>query len=95
MATLQSIDNNIKTFTVNNLSICHLPYGTYESEHVHNGIEIVYIVNGMGEHCINGKKYNVKKGSVIIVNPFELHCFTAIDNFEYYNLNFECAFLSE
>lgn len=76
-------------------SIVHQLYDSITQEHMHDGLEIVYIVNGTGEHIIDGKRYYVKQGSIVVVNVGQTHSFSAIDNFEYYNLLFNPAFLSE
>lgn len=75
--------------------ITYILYGTKEEEHTHEGVEIVYIVNGNGEHIIDGVRYTVRPGSVIFVNVGQTHSFSAIDNFEYYNLLFDPAFFGE
>lgn len=75
--------------------ITYILYGTKGEEHTHEGVEIVYIVNGNGEHIIDGVHYAVRQGSVIFVNVGQTHSFSAIDNFEYYNLLFDPAFIGE
>lgn len=75
--------------------ISYILYGTNSDEHTHEGVEIVYIVNGNGVHIIDGVHYAVRPGNVIFVNAGQTHSFSAIDNFEYYNLLFEPSFLGE
>lgn len=90
------LNGKIGNWTIKNkYLITYILYGTKIKEHTHDGVEIVYIANGHGEHIIDGQRYHVKPGSVVFIKKGQTHFFSAIDNFEYYNLLFDPAFLSE
>ena len=36
--------------------------------HTHNYIEVVYVISGSAIHEIGGKRYNVKRGDLFIIN---------------------------
>ena len=61
------------------------------SRHSHNLYEILYFLNGDATHIIEGKKYKLKKGDLIIVRPSKYH-FIKIDSsidYERHNILFD------
>ncbi|WP_159887146.1 AraC family transcriptional regulator [Paenibacillus puerhi] len=44
-------------------------------EHVHDFIELVYVVHGQGRHRINRECFDVKAGDVFMIMPGEMHAF--------------------
>lgn len=45
----------------------------HEKPHSHPFCEIMYVLTGSGEVQISGNKYNVKKGDIVIYNPYAEH----------------------
>ena len=63
--------------------------------HVHDFIEIVYIINGTGVHLVNGIAYNVNKGDFLFINYGQTHEFTAgKDGMCFYNILIRPEFFS-
>ncbi len=66
--------------------------------HKHEFIEIVYVLSGKATHIIDGKKYEVKKGDISVINRLEKHSFYADENceekFVAYDLMFTPDFLN-
>ncbi|MBR5542849.1 MAG: helix-turn-helix domain-containing protein [Oscillospiraceae bacterium] len=64
--------------------------------HKHEYIEVVYVVSGRAVHEIDGKKYNVKRGDLFIVNMNTTHVFysekSETDPFVAYDLMFTPEF---
>ena len=61
------------------------------SRHSHNLYEILYFLSGDATHIIEGKKYKLKKGDLIIVHPSKYH-FIKIDSstdYERHNILFD------
>ncbi len=44
-----------------------------EKPHCHPFCEILFVFSGMGETCIDGTTYTIKKGDVIVYNPNAVH----------------------
>ncbi len=42
--------------------------------HYHDGYELFYFIQGEGEYMVEGKKYPLSPGDILITNPRELHC---------------------
>lgn len=51
------------------LDMCPRPF------HKHTFFELVYIVQGTGEHCINETKLRYKPGNLFLLTPDDAHCF--------------------
>ena len=47
--------------------------GVVFKPHTHEFPEITFIIDGKSEQIINGKKYSVKKGNIVILNKGDLH----------------------
>lgn len=55
--------------------------------HTHNLLELIYIVGGNASHVIEGRRYKLEKGDLILIQPFKYH-FLQIDgpeDYERYN----------
>lgn len=50
-----------------------------EKPHEHPFCEIMFVLSGSGETNIDGKKYPVKKGDIIIYNPHTMHEEATVD----------------
>lgn len=59
-----------------------------EPLHSHDFIEVIYIVSGRAEHCIDGELYEVERGDVLFINYGCLHSFSSKDGFSHYNICF-------
>ncbi len=46
-----------------------IPAGTTTPSHGHGAVEILYVLSGVYEHEVNGKRYRLKPGMVGIVRP--------------------------
>ena len=51
-------------------------HNSHLHEHTHDFIEIVYVCSGNGVHCVDGKQYFVKEGSLIFINYGQTHSLT-------------------
>lgn len=54
------------------------------SPHLHDAVEICYVISGNGEAYCNGKKYILKKGNVFLVFPNQVHHFENFNAGKYY-----------
>jgi len=57
-----------------------------EPVHTHEFIELVYILNGHGHHCIEGESYKVGKGDLLFINPGQTHSFVPEAILDYVNI---------
>ena len=48
--------------------------------HWHNEMEIVYVEEGEFEECIDFEHYHVRKGDIVLINPYVLHSFRQYEN---------------
>lgn len=55
------------------------PPNDYFSMHVHNQFEIIYFARGDATHVIEGRKYKLKAGDLILIQPSRYH-FVQIDS---------------
>lgn len=44
----------------------------------HNELEVIHIIEGEGEFIVDGKSYNVRSNSFVIINPDQLHSAKAV-----------------
>lgn len=51
---------------------------TKQSLHLHNSIEIIYVLEGSLEYQLSFYKNTLKKGDMVIINPTEVHSFYSI-----------------
>lgn len=59
-----------------------------KEEHVHDFIEIVYILSGRAIERINGFEFNVKHGDLLFINYGSTHSFDIEGDFSYINVCF-------
>lgn len=62
--------------------------------HMHEFVELVYILSGHGVQYIGDKKYNVKHGDLLYINFGQSHCFETDTEFEFVNILINPVFLS-
>ena len=55
------------------------PPGDYFSMHMHNRFEIIYFARGDATHVIEDRKYKLKQGDLILIQPSRYH-FVQIDS---------------
>lgn len=69
----------------------------YRSEEIHNHdfIEIVYIIEGSGRHCVNEEEFDVKEGDLLFVNYGCTHNFHVNDKLVAYNLMIRVDYFTE
>ncbi|MDF2716832.1 MAG: AraC family transcriptional regulator [Paenibacillus sp.] len=65
--------------------------------HMHDYIQIAYVVRGVGTHHFCDKTLTVGKGDLFIIPPWRAHCLNTIDDkeFEFVLLDFMPAFLGD
>ncbi len=61
--------------------------------HWHDYLEIRLIVDGKGKVFINGKEYNLKKGSLYLTTPSTIHKFVPSSKVTLYNITIRESFL--
>ena len=47
---------------------------TMKNHHYHNNYEIYYLYSGDRYYFIKDKTYHVKRGNLVLVKPYEIHC---------------------
>lgn len=68
---------------------------TQVSAHWHHEVEIIYVKKGHLNVSISGNDYQMDDGSIIIVNPSELHLMsTESQDIEYYTMLFPLEYIS-
>lgn len=61
--------------------------------HVHDFVELVYIVSGRGKHIFGNDSYEIRGGDVYIINPGEAHTYHIKENDSLEIIN--CLFVPE
>ena len=64
-------------------------------EHIHDFIEIVYIINGEAVEAVNGNNYLMKKGDLLIMNYGCRHTIKNAKNLSYFNVLLYCNSLNK
>ena len=59
-----------------------------EQPHIHDFIEIVYILSGSGTEYVGDGEYEVRRGDLIFINYKSTHSFVANENFSFINICF-------
>lgn len=62
--------------------------------HMHEFVELVYIISGKGRHCINDTIYSVTKGDLLFINFRQVHSFFVDSGLDYVNLLLKPEFMS-
>ena len=66
-----------------------------EPEHLHEFIEMVYIVSGSGVHGVGGREYRVERGSLLFINYRQIHYFRMDELMEYIDILIDPKWISE
>ena len=77
------------------LSLCRQLFGKEEPEHLHEFVELVYILSGTGIHCIDGVEYPVSRGSLLFINYRQVHSFRTDGEMHFYNILLDPKWISE
>lgn len=64
-------------------------------QHLHEFIEIVYVMNGTGTHTIDGVEYAVKRGTLLFINYRQVHSFFSEKGMEIWDILIDPAWLTE
>ena len=65
------------------------------NEHTHDYIEIVYVASGTAIECVDGIKYNVRRGDFIFMTPNSIHSFIPDAEFEHIEIFFSPNLIGE
>ena len=57
-----------------------------EQIHDHDFVEILYVIEGTGRHCVDGEEFTVKAGDLLFINYGSTHAFFVDDKLVAYNL---------
>lgn len=60
--------------------------GEMDDVHDHDFIELVYILGGTAEECVNGAAYTVGRGDLLLIREGETHSFRGNGDFSYLNI---------
>lgn len=77
------------------LHLRHKWIHTDEPEHLHEFVEIVYVLSGEGVHGIDGVEYSVRRGSLLFMNYQQIHCFKTSSEMEIVEIFLEPEWISE
>ena len=78
-----------------NINITHCKKDMGCKIHTHEFVELIYTVEGIATHSIDGQEYVVEAGDLLFVNYGQTHSFVGNPNYEYYNLLYVPEFFSE
>lgn len=72
------------------------PEPTNSAMHIHDRCEIYFFVSGNVEYLVEGSRYPLEEGSLLIMRPFESHAakILAGARYERYAINFPASYLS-
>lgn len=88
------MENYLREFTFHNIYVRHAvdyePEDAYFEMHIHSRCEILYFVAGRVEYLVEGSKYPLEQGSLVIMRPAESHRAKIIKStlYERYTINF-------
>ncbi len=71
--------------------------GNAHSYHYHDSYEIYYLFSGDRFYFIKDKTYHAKRGSLVLIKPYEIHCASNFSEepYERILISFKKSFLSE
>lgn len=64
-------------------------------EHLHDFVEIVYIMKGKCVHVIDGIEYPVRHGDLLIINYNQTHSFMKLPDVEYMNICIKPEYINQ
>lgn len=70
---------------------------TMKNYHYHNSFEIYYLCSGERSYFIKDKTYHIKKGNIVLINEYDIHCTRNIGELghERIVLNFNKKFIND
>ena len=77
------------------LHLRHKRIRTDEPEHLHEFVEIVYVLSGDGVHGIDGVEYSVRRGSMLFMNYKQIHYFKTSSEMEIAEILLDPEWISE
>lgn len=65
--------------------------GKFTQLHCHNGLELLYIVSGDMNHIVEGRRYRLEPGDLVLVHPSRYHYLEQMSEsiYERYNIHFD------
>ena len=66
-----------------------------EPEHLHEFVELVYILDGEGVHGVDGVEYAVRRGCLLLINYRQNHYFRTDSEMEFCNILLDPEWISE
>lgn len=79
----------------NDIDARYVEYGHSEPAHLHDAIEINFVVSGSGENIVNGQSMRAKRGSMLIMDYNCVHEIRVWKTMKYYTLMFKSSFLND
>jgi len=72
------------------------PPQIFTQMHYHSDFEILYIVSGKAKMVVNTECFTAKKGSLILINPYDVHYGEIVgEELSYYCIDFDAKLLLE
>lgn len=81
--------------TISNIHVSKSTAYEAEASHIHDFVELVYIISGHVTHIIDGKSCSLSRGALIFINYGQTHSFIPQDNAEYANILLTPTFFSD
>lgn len=69
--------------------------GTYQHEHTHDFVELVYIVEGSSVQRIDGMEFKASKGDMLFINYNQVHSYDVENDLTYVDILLTPSFMSE
>lgn len=82
-------------YCLDKMDIGYMDYSSDEETHTHSFVEIVCIVDGTGEHVVNGNRIFCSRGSLIAMDPWSKHSIENIKPYKYYTVRLFPNFISD
>lgn len=81
--------------SVSNIRVSKSAACKEEAPHIHDFVELVYIMSGHITHIIDGNSYSLSRGALVFINYGQTHSFIPRDNAEYANILLTPTFFSD
>lgn len=86
------INKEVSKFEIERLTGSIVGNQMIVAPHRHNFYHIMFVKNGVGEHAIDFKTYDIKPNSIFFVSPGQVHSLKASSDIEGYVISFDSAF---
>ncbi|MDD3954669.1 MAG: AraC family ligand binding domain-containing protein, partial [Lentisphaeria bacterium] len=77
------------------VNLQHWKKGDASVEHLHDCVEIMYVLSGNGINFVNQVSYPIITGDIYIINRSLTHSFFASETLDFYNLIFSFSLFSK